>query len=202
MVYRYYFINRLKQRYPHMSFCDLLHWTWRWTFLGPPPEPKSSAENTSNTPKFGSLFFSLLQSNEKSADIDRSSFTKQHDVDATSELDSMDFSSSREDDCAIVEKHGHVKGVADDFFGQEPPQDQYLMDFLSADLLMSYGDFPNTITEEPVMITAQFPTMIGRNSYYAKPTPGFANATQDDFSPRNTGDDGQYPTIIEDDDFD
>jgi hypothetical protein len=199
MVYRYYYFNRLKQRYPHMSFYELMHWTWRWNFLGPPPEPKSLYESRGGS-KLRSLFFSRLKSKEESVEKGRASVANQPIVGSKSELYSMDFPSIRTDDSAIIGDQDLVNVLADDFMGQEQPKDEYFMDLFSADLLMSYGDFPNTLSEQPVMVTAQFPTMIGRNSYSTKPTKECA--IQDDFSPPNEGDTGLYPSIIKDDVFD
>lgn len=43
IVYRYYHYNRHKQRNPHLPFYTLLRWTFRWTFLGPPPEQNTES---------------------------------------------------------------------------------------------------------------------------------------------------------------
>jgi hypothetical protein len=195
MIYRYYYFNRLKQRHPHMSFCELLHWTWRWTFLGPPPEPKSFSESdrgSSNASKRRRPFFSKKETLEEPAQA----VANQDIVGSKCELFSMNFPSiSTNNDSAIVEDNDHVNVLVDEFLCQEQPHDEYLLEFFSADLLMSYGDFPNTLSEEPLMAIAQFPIMIGLDSNSAKPTSGFANATRDNFSQPHAVDHGNGSTI-------
>jgi len=44
---------------------------------------------------------------------------------------------------------------------------------IEADLLMSYGEFPNMLTEDSVMVATEFPSMIGTDSFSHIPTPGF-----------------------------
>ena len=73
MVYRYYFYMRLKQRNPHMTFCELMHWTWRWSFLGPPPEPDNTTSTRSVSKVRSMLTSSRRQHNSSMGDSMRDS---------------------------------------------------------------------------------------------------------------------------------
>jgi hypothetical protein len=205
MVYRYYYFNRLKQRYPHMSFWGLMHWTWRWSFLGPPPEPTKTSESgksSSGTSKVKSLMFSSQGAREQSRPEEGDDNGNQRDTGSESDVDEKDLSSFRTDGSATIERHDHPNIPVDDVMDQQQTENKYLMDFLRADLLMSYGDFPNTLSEETVMFTADFPTMIGPDSYSCMSTPGPLTDYRNDLLPPTDGNAMSYPTIIKDDVYD
>jgi hypothetical protein len=41
---------------------------------------------------------------------------------------------------------------------------------LTADVLMTYAEFPNMLREDAVMVATQYPTMIGQDSYFEMAT--------------------------------
>ncbi|KAG7352305.1 hypothetical protein IV203_008353 [Nitzschia inconspicua] len=204
MVYRYYFFNRLRQRNPHMSFWELMRWTCRWTFLGPPPGAKPMSERD-RSPTPSSKIRSLFSSNGKSCKQSTKGqiVRENHQRDMTSESAGGEIGGvSFGPDGSVMINNDDPNVLIDDLMGQEQQYDQYLMDFLCGDLLMSYGEFPNTLTEDPVVVTANFPTMIERDSYSHIPASGLANAWQYDHAPTLDGCASPYPNMFLDDVYD
>jgi hypothetical protein len=125
---------------------------------------------TSLASKVRRLFFSRLPSHEESPGTERASGASQCVDGCNSELYSIDAPSIRTEDIAIVEDHVNVLG--DDFMGQN--QQEFLMDLFSPDILTYYGNFPKTFFLRNRNGRCSISTTIGRNSYSANPTSGFA----------------------------
>lgn len=160
MIYRHYFFIRLQQRNSHMPFWELIHLTCRWTFLGPPQEPKTVPENGGGSGTVAQIRNWLFLNGKASQ---RDGDDNPRDT-SESEEGAPGSDSSESDDSGVVDDRG-PNIFSDDVSGRDHCTNQPMLEYLHADLLMSYGDFPNILTEEPVMVTAEFPTMIGQDSY-------------------------------------
>jgi hypothetical protein len=139
LIYRCAFFQRLKQRHPEMSFWELFHLTYRWSFLGPPPDPtarsnvetEASRDNAATPASRGSAVDSADGARARAASYDKKS-----------------------DDISV--------GFTDDALD---PSGAKLMSTVMEDMLMSYAEFPNMLAEESVMVSTQYPTMIWEDSY-------------------------------------
>jgi hypothetical protein len=135
LIYRHAYFFRLKQRNPHMSGSELFRYTWRWSFLGPPPDTKER----------GQIGRASRNGTGKSAFV------------TSATADKPDLKS------ANLEPNPDLRAaqVADDAL--DPIGGDFSSD-LTADVLMSYAEFPNMLTEDAVMVATQYPTMIGQDS--------------------------------------
>jgi hypothetical protein len=139
LIYRYAFFHRMKQRHPLMPFWELFHLTYRWSFLGPPPNPtaRSNAEtvksrdNTATPSSRGSAVASPDGARARAASYDQ-----------------------KYDDISI---NNDDVGFTDDALD---PSGDKLMSTVVEDLMMSYGEFPNMLAEETVVVSTHYPTMI------------------------------------------
>jgi hypothetical protein len=139
LIYRYAFFHRMKQRHPLMPFWELFHLTYRWSFLGPPPNPtaRSNAEtvesrdHTATSTSRGSAVASADGARAPAASYDQK----------------FDDLSVNNDDV----------GFTDDAFD---PSGDKLMSNMVEDMLMSYAEFPNMLAEEAVVVSTHYPTMI------------------------------------------
>jgi hypothetical protein len=144
LIYRYAFFHRLKQRHPGMPFWELFHLTYRWSFLGPPPDPtarsnaetEESRDNTATPASRGSAVASGDGARARAASYDKKS----------------DDLSVNNDDVGFTDE------------ALDPSEDK-LMSTMVEDLLMSYAEFPNMLAEESVMVSTQYPKMIREDSY-------------------------------------
>jgi hypothetical protein len=216
LVYRYYFFNRLKQRNPHMKFWELMKWSVRWTFLGPPPESKSLSDRRRRRRRdvvseeidtidresaggLSSLRWSILPwvvSNRKSTQRERES-----SVHRKLEHSSSCADQNQTDECPVncssrtleggASKPNDVNYLTDDIMGDlAGTQTDDAMEYIYADLLMAYGDYPNTITEDSAMLTAQFPLVVSDDPFSpTSNTPGFHQSSE--MAP------GSFPSMID-----
>jgi hypothetical protein len=144
LIYRYAFFHRLKQRHPEMPFWELFHLTYRWSFLGPPPDPTArshaetveSRDNTATPASQGSAVASADGARARVASYDRNS-----------------------DDISVYNDDVEFTDNALD------PSGDKLISTVMEDLMMSYAEFPNMLAEESVMVSTQYPTMIWEDSY-------------------------------------
>lgn len=74
--------------------------------------------------------------------------------------------------------YNNVNFLEDDIMGVEQVENVDTFDSIAADLIMAYGDFPNTLSEENVVVTAEFPALIHKDSFSHMPTPGFDDDMQ------------------------
>jgi hypothetical protein len=145
LIYRYAFFHRLKQRFSKMPFWERFHLTYRWSFLGPPPNPtarshletEESLDITATPASRGSAVASGDGARARAASYDRNS---------------NDISLCNDD-----------VGFRDDAF--DPSGDKLMSTVVEDRLLMSYAKFPNMLAEEAVMVSTRYPTMIGEDSY-------------------------------------
>jgi hypothetical protein len=144
LIYRYAFFHRLKQRHPEMPFWELFHLTYRWSFLGPPPNPLAtsnvetveSRDNAATPASRGSAVASADGARARAASYDQKS-----------------------DNLSI--KNDNVGFTHD---ALDPLGDK-LVSTVVEDLLMSYAEFPNMLAEEAVMVSTHYPTMIPQDSW-------------------------------------
>jgi hypothetical protein len=64
-----------------------------------------------------------------------------------------------------------------------------------ADMLMAYSELPNAMAEATVMVTTQYPTMIGQDSYTGMATTNFSRP-----NPNMTTTPQSFPTMINESD--
>jgi hypothetical protein len=144
LIYRRAYFFRLKQRNPHMSGSELLRYTWRWSFLGPPPDNKER-DQTGRASRNGT---------GQSASMTSSTADKP-------DLKSANLEPNPDDD-GFSDNNLREAQFADD--AVDPPIADDFSSDMTADVLMSYAEFPNMLTEDSVMVATQYPTMIGQDS--------------------------------------
>jgi hypothetical protein len=168
LVYRRNEYIRLMQRNPHMSKWDRFRRTWRWSFLGPPKEINDPMK--SKDPEQPSVRKDPADSG-KAADMKRPSSGLSFHINFAGEVSAGPKSTPRQetdphDDNPLENRNDtsnddFVNHVSDDMMD---PMGAGVMDYAMMDLMASYADFPNMLTEDSVMMTMDapqaFPTMI------------------------------------------
>jgi hypothetical protein len=178
LIYRYAYGFRLKQRHPYISGWDLMRCAWRWSFLGPPPEKRDSKNNLGTSGEV-----------EARRSKQRLSTTRFSAIDESKEKDLVPSNGEGNSDEGSV--------ITDDFravhmLGDELDQiEKNLMDDMVADMLMTYSEFPNVMAEATVMVTTQYPTMIGQDSYT-----GMATTNSSRSNPNMTTTPQSFPTAM------
>eukprot|EP00980_Cylindrotheca_fusiformis_P010687 scaffold2391_cov113-Cylindrotheca_fusiformis.AAC.4 len=142
LVYRYSFFHRLKQRNPHMNQWELLWWSCRWSFLGPPRVARKSMKNTEAVvvPGMDDLDGDLL------------------------ETDSDDSAILKPTESASMRQSLFLQTIADDmvsFDAVETGGNWY--NRMELNMFALYAEFPNALTEETVR--TDFPNVLSRSSF-------------------------------------
>lgn len=142
LIYRHSFFHRLKQRNPHMTNWELLWWSCRWSFLGPPRVSRKSMPNIDED----TILENCLDSGILPTDTDDSAIRPP-------ESPSMRGS--------LV-----LQSIADDmlsFDAVETGDDWY--NRMELNMFAMYSEFPNALTEETVMMPTDFPNVLNRSSF-------------------------------------
>jgi hypothetical protein len=177
LIYRYGFYLRLKQRHPELSHWELLHHSWRWSFMGPPPGSVSNKPTTSKSmiSETGSTNIQMSPSHKEGEKKIRPSSNHVVQEDGCGDEDqasSMDSWKQNVDNTGDVV--GGVNMLDDELFDTPAPVETFV-----SDMMYSYSEFPNMAAEnDMVVVSASFPTMV------------------DQFPVSNVGDTPQaYPTF-------
>ena len=149
LVYRYAYCLRLKHRNPHMTGWQIFFFAWRWTFLGPPPIATSTA----------------FQDDDDDFDNNNNNNNNNHNVDNNNNNTTKAgykqkrptrLSISGNDSFAGFEPSDLGLQIADDVL--DPTNGTIDVNGMTADLLMSYAEYPNILSEDAVMVN--YPTII------------------------------------------
>jgi hypothetical protein len=176
LIYRYAYFFRLKQRNPHMKGWELIRYTWRWSFLGPPPSKRDTGQTQE-----------MLDENGGRPSTRPSARMTTIDENQAAEDEATSFEKNS-DEGPVLEHLGAVHILDDELdpIGANP------MDAMVADLLMSYSEYPGTIAEDAVMVTTHYPSMIRKDSYSEMATTNFAQ-----LHPNMTTAPQSFPTMIQ-----
>ena len=172
LIYRRSVYIRLKQRHPHMSEWQILYRTWRWTFMGPPKGDRESATDQTEPASSGKVVDTVPIRFPRPA---RSMTAKTLTMTATGEIISQggvspppppeqDQDQANRSGNTEVNEDFDVPEIADDVMGGQFGENINGCDVgggsyasMMADLMVSYGDFPNMLTEESYALPIQAP---------------------------------------------
>lgn len=137
LIYRYGFYLRLKQRHPHMSHWELLHHTYRWTFLGPPLTSASLRTTT------------VIDSSYNTASA-RVSAPMTLEMGSRGEI----ANNGQLDDSSIILEENNGEDSNENL-------NVVLKDFIT-DLVYSYTEYPNLVVshDDLAPIVSNFPRMV------------------------------------------
>ena len=179
VVYRRNLYMRLKQRHPHLPRGELLRRTWRWTFLGPPTESRTSRKGTvleemvpdTDDDFRGSTKSSLVTSSRQ--DTERATRIGLPNEEVLAEIPhskgttmlptglimvgGTDMLTRRGTNMLSIVSPmsgNSCVPVLDDCFDDGAPAD---IDNVRADLSMFYADFPNMLVEDSIKMTLNAP---------------------------------------------
>lgn len=159
LIYRYGFFLRLKQRHPNLNRWELLGYTWRWSFMGPPPGLKTERPTMNDSLKSALEFVESTHNvspSRKEAE-NGGTQTSSNEQPLMKEDDSGDEQVSvdldeNENGTALV----NVPVLEDAFDTPAAPVQSFV-----ADMMYSYSEFPNLASEQGmVVVSASFPTMV------------------------------------------
>lgn len=140
LVYRYAYCIRLKHRNPHMTGWQIFFFAWRWTFLGPPPIATSTA----------------LPDDDGDDNNNNNNNTIKSNMPVYKQKKPTRLSISGNDSIAGFDPSDLGIQIADDVL--DPTNGTIDVNGVTADLLMSYAEYPNMLSEDAVMVN--YPTII------------------------------------------
>jgi hypothetical protein len=163
LIYRYGYYFRLKQRYPELTGWELFLYTWRWSFMGPPPRstPETMIDPPRNVPPVSPEAKS--ENNGITREIDEPLSPYREVADKEGSDDGSEILNQNQDN------------ILDDELTPAPVGN------LMADMLFSYSEYPNMASGKDMeLVTTAFPTMVGQYSDRGftppsptnRPTPG------------------------------
>ena len=106
----------------------------------------------------------------------------------------LEMSSSRPGNNEQPDDYNNVNFLDDDIMGTDQVESWDTFDSFAADMIMAYGEFPNTLAEETVVVTQEFPSMVQQDSFSHMATPGFTEEVER-YSYSQPSMEQGYPTV-------
>ena len=151
LVYRFAFYLRLKARNPHLTKWELFRSTWRWSYLGPPPDIRHRRPAAS-----------ILMARRSSVDqlkemrAAMSSSVRYSNNCRNGEGKITSANSGQSEDSVIADATFNVSKVTDDeLFGMH---DQ--MEEMMGDLMVDYSDNPSLLNQNMSTVQTAFPVVM------------------------------------------
>ncbi|VEU44444.1 unnamed protein product [Pseudo-nitzschia multistriata] len=146
VIYRYFHFVRLRQRNPYVPFRILLQWTFRWTFLGPPPGARRDSSQ-----KFQSFELPNNGKSTKSRSFGPSGAFDSHNCEYSEGSDSV------VDDDAELERMPRIEDEFENsFWFDYTPSAELAYEYHTTRALNNPAQYPSTLNNVPT----QYPTMV------------------------------------------
>lgn len=163
VVYRFASYLRLQQRYPHLNRWECFYYTWRWGFLGPPPEPEpkgpSQARGISRLKRLSSLLAPSGRASYSSR-MSRTTGRQGCNGPSSSEIGILDdhlggVGLSVGSDSKIENDESNFVAVLSEESFLDSAEEH--LHSLMADLMTSYADNPAMLNEPMATVRSEFP---------------------------------------------